>query len=193
MPRKDLLALLKGGDQRSIGGADQVAASVAKKHGMFPNLIAGLRSTDPLVRMRAADAAEKVTRKNHELLQPYQKDLLELMVELMAQTKEQEMRWHWAAMISRLRLSARERQHAVSLLKAYLEDRSSLAKTSALQGLADLAQQDSSLRSHVVELLHESTRNGTPAMKARCRKLLLQQKARDAITPTMHADALIAA
>jgi hypothetical protein len=42
------------------------------------------------VRMRAADAAEKVTRRNREFLQPYKKELLGLMVE----AKEQELRWH---------------------------------------------------------------------------------------------------
>jgi hypothetical protein len=59
-------------------------------------------------------------------------------------------------------------------MNVYLEDRSSIVKTSALQGLADLAQHDSSLRPKVIELLRESTRNGTPAMKARSRKVLVQ-------------------
>jgi hypothetical protein len=94
----------------------------------------------------------------------------------MAETKQQELRWHLAAMIPRLPLNARERQAAVSAMNAYLEDRSSIVKTSALQGLADLAQHDSSLLPKVIELLRESTRNGTAAMKARSRKLLRQLK-----------------
>ncbi|HYW40358.1 MAG TPA: hypothetical protein VE957_19800 [Terriglobales bacterium] len=40
--------------------------------------------------MRTADATEKVTRKNRELLLPYKKELLGLM----AGTTEQELRWH---------------------------------------------------------------------------------------------------
>jgi hypothetical protein len=55
-----------------------------------------------------------------------------------------------------------------------LEDRSSIVKTFALQGLADLAQNDSAIRPGVVETLRKATRNGTPAMKARSRKLLLR-------------------
>jgi hypothetical protein len=174
MPRRDILTLLEGGDRRTIGRSDEVAAIVSKDPGLFPELIAGLWSDDPLVRMRAADATEKVTRANHELLQPYKKELLGLM----AQTKEQELRWHLAAMIPRLPLNARERQAAVSAMNAYLEDRSSIVKTSALQGLADLAQHDSSLLPKVIEVLRESTRNGTPAMKARSRKLLLHLEGR---------------
>jgi hypothetical protein len=170
MRRKNILALLEGGDRRSIGRSDEVASLVVKDARLFPELIAGLWSGDPLVRMRGADATEKVTRSNPEFLQPYKKELLGSM----AETKQQELRWHLAAMIPRLPLNARERQLAVSLMNGYLDDRSSIVKTSALQGLADLAQDDTSLRLKVIELLRESSRTGTPAMKARSRKLLLR-------------------
>ena len=170
MPLKHLVKLLAGGDRRSIGRADEVAAIVSRDPGLFPELILGLWSEDPVVRMRAADATEKFTRGNLDVLKPYKKELLGLM----AETREQEMRWHLAAMIPRLSLAAKERKMVVSLLNLYLEDPSSIVKTSALQGLADLAQKDSSLRPQVIDLLREATRSGTPAMKARSRKLLLQ-------------------
>ncbi len=141
---------------------------VSKNPKLFPMLIAGLWSESPLVRMRAADATEKVTRRNRELLRPYKKELLGLL----AEAKEQELRWHLAVMVPRLSLNAKERQLAISSLNSYLEDRSSIVKTFALQGLADLAQDDPSIRPKVIELLRESARTGTPAMKARSRKLL---------------------
>jgi len=59
-------------------------------------------------------------------------------------------------------------------LNRYLEDRSSIFKTSALQGFADLAQDDASIRPGVIEILREATRSGTAAMKARGRKLLIR-------------------
>jgi HEAT repeat protein len=170
MARKNILILLEGGDRRTIGRANEVAALVSNHPKLFPKLIAGLWSEDPLVRMRAADAAEKVTRAHRELLPPYKKELLGLM----AETQEQELRWHLAAMVSRLMLNDRERQTATSSLTTYLKDRSSIVKTSALQGLSDLAEKEPTLRPRVIEILHEATRSGTPAMKARSRKLLLQ-------------------
>jgi hypothetical protein len=169
MPRKNILLLLQGGDRRAIGRSDQVAAIVSKDPGLFPNLIAGLWSEDPLVRMRAADATEKVTRSNREFLRPYKKELLALM----AEAKEQELRWHLAVLVPRLPLNLKERKLATSLLNGYLEDRSSIVKTFALQGLADLAQEDAGIRLGVIEILRDSTRSGTPAMKARSRKLLI--------------------
>jgi hypothetical protein len=170
MSRNNVLRLLEGGDRRTIGRADQVAAIVAKNLRLFPKLIAGLWSADPLIRMRAADAAEKVTRERPELLTPFKKELLGLMTE----ATEQELRWHLAAMVPRLPLNAAERQLAISSLNGYLEDRSSIVKTFALQGLADLARGDPAIQPTVVEILRDATRNGTPAMKARSRKLLLR-------------------
>jgi hypothetical protein len=84
--------------------------------------------------MRTADAVEKVTRKKPELLTPYKKELLGLM----AEAKDAELRWHLAAIVPRLPLNSKERQRVASALELYLADRSSIVKTFALQGLADL-------------------------------------------------------
>lgn len=109
-----LLALLEGGDRRGIGRANKAAAMVLKNPRLFSQLIAGLWSEEPLVRMRAADAAGKVTRAKPELLQRYKKELLGLMSE----AEQQEVRWHLAAMIPRLALTARERKIAADSLHA---------------------------------------------------------------------------
>lgn len=172
MPQKNILPLLEGGDRRTIGRSGQVVALVSRDTALFPHLMAGLWSEDPLVRMRAADAAEKVTRQDHALLAPYKKELLGLMSE----ADEQELRWHLAAMVPRLPLTAKERQVAVSVLNRYLEDRSSIVKTFALQGLFDLAKDDPNLQPRVIEILREATRSGTAAMKARSRKLLAKME-----------------
>jgi hypothetical protein len=168
MKKKSILKMLQGGDRRSIGRANRVATIVKEDAGLFSELLGGLWSEDALVRMRAADATEKVTRKRPELLAAYKKELLGLL----AETERQEMRWHLAAIVPRLKLNARERDRAMAALKEYLKDRSSIVKTFALQGMADFAEQDAALRAGVVELLREATRSGTAAMKARGRKLL---------------------
>ena len=141
---------------------------VSKNQALFPELIKGWWSQDPVVRMRAADATEKVTRKIPDLLRPYKKELLGLM----AEAKQPELRWHLAVIVPRFPLNSRERQLATSALSSYLEDRSSIVKTFALQGLADLTMDDPSNRPGVIELLRQTSRRGTPAMKARSRKLL---------------------
>ena len=168
MTKNNLLSLLAGGDRRSIGRANQVAAAVLQSPATFPELIKGLWSDDPLVRMRTADAVEKISRQKPELLRPYKKELLGLMQE----AQEKELMWHLALIAARLPLNASERAIAGAALKNYLEDRSSIVRTFALQGLADLAANDPAIRVEVVEMLHQAVRAGTAAMKARSCKLL---------------------
>ncbi len=118
--------------------------------------------------MRAADAAEKVSAVRPELLKPHKVELLGLLVE----TEQIELRWHLAQIVPRLQLNEVEIRRAAETLQHYLQDRSSIVRTFALQGLADISQNHAALRKRVRELLEESARTGTAAMKARARKLL---------------------
>jgi HEAT repeat protein len=167
-----IAGMLKGGDRRSIGKANQIAKLILSEPKRFAELIQCLGDQDPIVRMRAADAAEKVTVIRPELLNPHKRELLGLA----AEAEQIELRWHLALMVPRLELTSPERQRAAASLQRYLEDRSSLVKTSALQGLADLAGQDASLRELAKQAIRESLQTGTAAMKARARKLLKELK-----------------
>ena len=164
----DLIEMLAGGDRRSIGRSEEVAAEVLADETLFPELFLGLDSQDPVVSMRAADALEKITARRPELLQPYKTELLARA----ARARQQELRWHAAQMLPRLELDDRERRLAVEVLMSYLEDKSSIVRTFAMQALADLAEQDAGLRPQVIELLRDLTLRGTPAMQSRGRKLL---------------------
>ena len=172
MPRQKLKELLTGGDRRSLGRSNEAKKIVLQQTRRFSELVRCLWSDDPVVRMRAADAAEKVTVTRPELLHPHKQELLGLLVE----AEQIELRWHLALMVPRLELSARERERAAAALQRYLEDRSSIVKTFAMQGLADLARQDRSLRETAKRILEESLQTGTAAMKARARKLLKKLK-----------------
>ena len=163
-----LADMLRGGDRRSIGKSNQIAKLVLSEPKRFAELIECLWNEDPLIRMRAADAAEKVTVTRPELLIPHKQELLGLLTE----AKQIELRWHLALMVPRLELSMPERKRTVAALQRYLEDRSSIVRTFAMQGLADLARQDPTLRESAVRVLEESLLTGTAAMKARARKLL---------------------
>ena len=71
-----------------------------------------------------------------------------------------------------VKLTGPERTRAIALLKEFLNDRSSIVKTCALQGLAELAHGKPELQLEVVGIMEQASRTGTPAMKARVRKLL---------------------
>jgi hypothetical protein len=131
-------------------------------------LFDGMLSDDPIVRMRSADAVEKITAKHPAYLQPYKTELIQQV----AKIEQQEVRWHVAQMMPRLELSNQERAVVVEILLGYLDDQSKIVKTFSMQALADLAEQAAVLRDRVIPLLEELTRTGSPAMRSRGRKLL---------------------
>ena len=164
----DVLKKLEGGDRRSIGRVSEVVAEVLNDPSLFEVVFDGMLSDDPIIRMRSADAVEKITAKHPEYLQPYK----EKLIQQVAKVDQQEVRWHAAQMFPRLELSKEERAVIVEILLDYLNDKSKIVKTSSMQALADFAERDAGLRFKVIKLLEEITRTGSPAVKSRGRKLL---------------------
>jgi hypothetical protein len=161
-----LSSLLKRNDRRSIGRANEVADLVLREPRRFRELMKCVWSDDAVLRMRAADAAEKVSAQKPRLLDPFKAELLGLLSE----AEQKELRWHLALMIPRLKLTPAERLRACEQFQRYLGDSSSIVKTFAMQALVDLAQDEPSLHLQVRDLLEQAIRAGTPAMKARARK-----------------------
>lgn len=79
---------------------------------------------------------------------------------------------HIAQMLPRLNLSRKEKDGVVSILLGYMKDRSSIVKVCAMQALTELAANDQRLVSSVKPVIEHACRNGTPAMRARGRKLI---------------------
>src|SRR5271168_2662445 len=167
-----LLKKLSGADRRSIGRSNEVATHVLAHPANFPHLMKGLAAADPVLRMRAADAIEKITAQRPDLLRPHKRKILAIA----GSTTQQEIRWHAALIIPRLKLTAKERAAALDILFDYLRDKSSIVKTFAMQAIWDLAASDPKLKSQITPLIEELTQIGTPAMRARGRKILEQQK-----------------
>jgi hypothetical protein len=163
-----LVAKLQGGDRRSTGRSEEVVRDVLADPGQFGLVFDAMLAPDPVVRMRAADAVEKITRRRPDLLRGLEGRLLTEV----ATIHQQEVRWHVAQLMPRLALTPQQRTQAVSILRGFLDDESRIVRTFAMQALADLADGDERLRRRVLLLLAELTRTGTPAMRSRSRKLL---------------------
>jgi hypothetical protein len=164
----NIVEKLRGRDRRSIGRSGEVARQIAKNPKLFAEVLAAALDANPVVRMRAADAIEKASAIYPSLLEPHKRIILNKI----AIIPQQEVRWHVAQILPRLKLTPKERDHAASILFDYLEDKSSIVKTSAMQALSDFAQTDSRLRKRILPILEFLTANGTAAMRARGRKLL---------------------
>jgi hypothetical protein len=160
---------LAGGDLRSIGKSDEAARLVLRDTSLFDPLIAEMWNSDLRVSMRAADAVEKATRKAPELLGTYKKKLLALA----QATVQKEIQWHLAQILPRLPLTGLQRRSAIRVLGRYLQSPSVIVKTCALEALFDLSATSPSLRREMIRLLTITSNTGTPAERARARKLLL--------------------
>jgi len=172
----DLLAQLAIGDRRTTGKSAQVAQAILRNPKLFDVVFDAMwQSEDVGVRMRASNVCETVTRTRPDLLQPRKSDLLKHV----AAVTQQEVRWHWCQMLPRLALTRPERRRAFALLTGFMEDKSSIVRTFAMQAMADLARQDEQLMPQTLALIREFTGNGTPAMRSRGRKLLQELQAAD--------------
>ncbi len=163
-----IIAKLAGGDRRSIGRVEEVISDILADPSDFAELFQGLSHKDEVIRMRAADAIEKISRQNPEFIEPFK---AEFMYEI-SQIEQQEVRWHWAQIVPRLQLKREERQQVVDVLISFLDDPSKIVNTFAMQSLADLTLEDPDLRPTVLPILEKKTASGSPAMKSRGRKLL---------------------
>jgi len=163
-----LLKKLEGGDRRSIGESEQVVVEVLADPSLFAIVFEGMLDDNPLIRMRCADAVEKITVAHPEYLRLYKARLIKQV----AQVDQQEVRWHVAQLVSRIKWTPKERRVIAGILTDYVKDKSKIVKTFSMQALADIAEQDVDLRRSIISQLEELTRTGSPAMKSRGRKLL---------------------
>ena len=162
-----IIEKLQGGDLRSKGRSDEVVKEVFDNPRLFGLVIDGMIYKDPVVRMRASDAAEKITRERPGYLASHKSRLINMI----SRIDQKEVRSHVALILPRLQLTEIEREKVFQILLSYLEDESKFVKTSAMQGLADIAEQDRTYLSRVIGLVEDMVETGSPAIKSRGKKI----------------------
>lgn len=154
------------------GRVPEIAEWIGDLPRRIPGLIELLWDDDAGVANRAADVLERISRWASPALMRAILEFKEPLIGLLAETTLPKVRWNLALTLPRLKLTALECRRVAEALNGYLDDASSIVKTAALHGLADLTRQDFSLRAGVTDLLRMAERSGTPAMRARSRILL---------------------
>ncbi|WP_047374513.1 hypothetical protein [Exiguobacterium sp. ZOR0005] len=154
---------------RSIGHVDEVVDIVGDNPDRFEELMTGLTDDRPVVRMRSADAVEKVTRRHPELLRPHQTTLFQQL----HLATQQEVRWHLAQLVTRMAWTEEEAADIVRVLTGWIDtETSNIVIVNALQALFDLSMIHPRFRDDVITLLKEKRESGSPAVKSRSKKLL---------------------
>ncbi len=174
----DLAVRLARGDHRGEGDAASVAAEIAANPGALPDLVACLFSRNATVRMRAADALERLSRGHGAWLDPYGERLLTEA----AAIDQVELRWRLVQILPRLTLNDDQRRRALRLLSDWFETSPSrIVRSSALQAVVDLAERDADLRATAADMLGRAMRSGVPSLAARARRILNPFEVNEAI------------
>ena len=163
-----LATTLSGGDRRSIGRVPEVVIKVVEQPWLISDLVEMIHHPDPVVRIRAADALEKLQHLIPGQISPFQTELLNIAQD----AEDPEIRWHLAQMLPRIPTGYMKRARIAELLKHYAFDKSVIVRVSAMQGLADLARADNTFRLIAVRHINSALLFGAPAEKARAKKLL---------------------
>ncbi len=163
-----ILDKLRGGDLRSIGRSNEVAGDIEKNVSLFETVFRGLYDSEPIVRMRSADVIEKVTQSRPELLLNHKKEIISIL----RNETQQEVCWHIAQMIPRLKYTPEEEKEIVDGLNKYLSHKSKIVRVFALEALTDLAEKNKAIVKEVINTIRLHVETGSPAIQARGRKLL---------------------
>lgn len=163
-----LIDLLRGGDFRSIGRADEVVDIVLSSPSQFDEVFAGTLSDDSLIRMRCADAVEKIAKKRPDLLAPFK----ERLIEDVALIDQQEVQWHLAQMMAYLDYNGEEEARVVKVLRGLLSSKSRIVVVSSLDTLTELATRNGFLMESVIMDIEKAMKNGAPSVKSRGKRLL---------------------
>lgn len=165
----NLAQRLARGDRRTTGDATGVADEVAADPARLPELVECVFSPSAGVRMRAADALERVSRVVPRALDAF----IDRLLTDVAAIEQAEVRWHVAQILPRLALDEAQRWRAAALMVQWFRDAESrIVRTSALQAMVDLAENDAGLRELSAEMMRAALRSGVPSLAARARRIL---------------------
>jgi hypothetical protein len=134
-------------------------------------LMADLISDDRYTRRCSADLARRISEQQPGILQRYADVLVDLAGEI--GFDEWQARGYLVLAASRNATSGHHRQRLLPIVRALMEDERNALRAIGLEAFALIAEEEPELREEAVVLLESARREGTPAMRARARRMLL--------------------
>lgn len=168
MTSQNIERLLREGDKRTVGNVALVVEKAGNDTESFAAIFDLIFHEESAIQMRAADTLVKIAQQYPEMLQPYKERILNELTLL----NHQEVNWHTAQMLGILKLTKKESEKAIGVLKRFLQHKSSILRTFVLQAMCDIAQKHPLYKEETISIITKATESGTPAMKARGRMLL---------------------
>ncbi|HSR67936.1 MAG TPA: hypothetical protein VLU25_08330 [Acidobacteriota bacterium] len=160
--------LLAEPDLRTLGRAREIAQEVLARPEMLEEVVEAFLSDDPVLRSRAGHILKKAARQCPEEVQPYK----QILIEEAAGIEQMHVREAFAVSVTKLELNQADVARLYDIFLSYLQDRASVVRTVAMQGLVDLCEMEPRYYPRVTPLIERLTKTGSAAMRARGRHLL---------------------
>lgn len=162
---------LSGGDPRSLTGVPDALARLRDDPAELPGLVDACSASDPVVRMRAADALEKYARERPDGVAA----VVERLFDELAGRDQPSIQWHLAQILGEVPLTPAQHQRAASWLCRVLDDATDwIVLNCSLDALAALARQDDSLRSALCERAQRHVSGPLRSVAKRASRLLAE-------------------
>lgn len=164
----DMLAV--GGKSNSLGRTDEVIELVLSDKHRLDELYDCLFDEDAWLRMRAADALEKVCRRRPDWLAPY----IDRLLGDFTASSQPSIRWHLAQILGEVELTAAQKCSAITWLKRVLstEDVDWIVAANAMDTLVQFTKDGSLSVAEAVPLLRVQQSHKSAAVIKRANKLL---------------------
>lgn len=160
--------LLRGGDRRSLQGVPTVIQEVRADPKRVVELFDCVFDDDEIVRMRAADALEKVCREEPARLTPF----VERMLTDMAASRQPSVQWHLAQLLGEVPLTPVQRDRAAAVVQEALDTSSDwIVVTCALETLAAFTRQGAVGRDVLQHALDQWSDDPRKAVRSKVRRL----------------------
>ena len=163
-----ILDWLSGGDLRSDGLADEVAAAVLQSPELFEDLYSGLSESDDVIRGRTADSLEKISRQRPDLIAAH----LPEVIDLSKSDQVPMVKMHLAMIFGHLALYEEHIDTLRSALFDLLDDESVFAKSWAIASLCIIGRMYPQKSDRIVNRISQLQEDNSVAIRSRARKAL---------------------
>ncbi|HVQ44573.1 MAG TPA: hypothetical protein VMT30_06425 [Candidatus Saccharimonadia bacterium] len=170
----DLLAV--GGKANSLGKVNEVIALVLNDRNRLDELYSRLFNEDAWIRMRAADALEKICRQHPDWLLPY----IDKFASDLATSSQPSIQWHLAQIYRAVDLTTEQKHFAINWLKHLLatKDVDWIVAANAMDTLAQFTKDGSCSVADIVPLLKIQQNHKSNAVIKRANKLITELPAK---------------
>lgn len=160
--------MLRGKDLRSIANVNELVPIIDSQN-KFDELFNYLSDKDRLIRMRSADAIEKITITQPNYLIKHKSEIIKMSF----QDSEKELKWHLALLLPRLELNVDELIEAFATLKKWSlnSKESKIVRTNSLQALYDLTVKNEKFKEEFQSIICIVQQENIPSINARLKKL----------------------